>query len=106
MYVPITKFVSTRDRQWQRILHLFADEGVPTKIESTGKVFPASDRAADVLDALLRRLARSGAQLALGEAAMNLRRAERGFDVETTRRACQARSSDSSWARINLCARS
>ena len=32
MYVPITKFVSTRDRQWQRILHLFADEGEPFKI--------------------------------------------------------------------------
>ena len=29
-----------------------------TKIEGNGKVFPASDRAIDVLDALLRRLER------------------------------------------------
>src|SRR6476660_4967126 len=38
---------------------LFEGEGVPTKVEETGKVFPVSDRAVDVLDALLRRLQRS-----------------------------------------------
>lgn len=32
MFVPITKFVSTRDRQWQRILNIFAEEGEPFKI--------------------------------------------------------------------------
>jgi len=36
----------------------FHAEGVPTKIEDTGKVFPVSDRAIDVLDALLGRLRR------------------------------------------------
>src|SRR5918993_5618623 len=51
----------------------FNDEGVATKVEDTGKVFPVSDRAADVLDALLRRLARSGATLALQEPALDLR---------------------------------
>ena len=35
----------------------FEAEGVATKVEETGKVFPVSDRAVDVLDALLRRLA-------------------------------------------------
>src|SRR5438067_2951731 len=44
---------------------LFEAEGVATKVEETGKVFPVSDRAADVLEALLRRLRRSGATLAL-----------------------------------------
>src|SRR3954447_20544555 len=48
---------------------LFEDEGVATKVEPTGKIFPVSNRAADVLDALLRRLDRSGATLALGEPA-------------------------------------
>src|SRR3954447_25901616 len=38
---------------------LFEAEGVATKVEETGKVFPVSDRAGDVLDALLRRLHRS-----------------------------------------------
>src|SRR5215469_6903092 len=41
----------------------FEAEGVATKVEETGKVFPVSDRAADVLGGLLRRLQRSGATL-------------------------------------------
>jgi predicted flavoprotein YhiN len=51
---------------------LFEAEGVATKIEETGKVFPVSNKASDVLAALLRRLARSGAKLALGEPLMAL----------------------------------
>src|SRR5437660_9325459 len=47
----------------QDALDLFEAEGVATKVEETGKVFPVSDRAADVLAALLRRLERSGASL-------------------------------------------
>src|SRR5437016_14066358 len=43
---------------------LFEAEGVPTKVEETGKVFPVSNKAADVLEALLGRLRRSGASLA------------------------------------------
>lgn len=50
----------------------FEDEGVATKVEETGKIFPVSDRAVDVLDALLRRLARSGAKLALNEPAREI----------------------------------
>jgi len=46
---------------------LFENEGVATKAEDTGKVFPVSNKAADVLDALLRRLHRSGAILSLAE---------------------------------------
>ena len=41
------------------LLAMLAEEGVPSVAEASGKIFPASDRAADVLDALLRR-ARSG----------------------------------------------
>jgi predicted Rossmann fold flavoprotein len=42
---------------------LFEAEGVPLKIEGNGKIFPVSDRAVDVLEALARRLGRSGAEL-------------------------------------------
>jgi predicted Rossmann fold flavoprotein len=49
------------------VLEFFHAEGVATKVEETGKVFPVSDRAIDVLDALLKRLQRSGATLSLGE---------------------------------------
>ncbi len=44
-------------------VRLFEAEGVATKVEGNGKIFPVSDRAVDVLEALLRRLNRSGAVL-------------------------------------------
>src|ERR1700731_4334767 len=49
----------------QDTIDLFEAERIATKVEETGKVFPVSNRAADVLEALLRRLSRSGASLAL-----------------------------------------
>src|SRR6516165_4229615 len=42
----------------QDTIDLFEAEGVPTKVEETGKVFPVSNKALDVLGALLRRLER------------------------------------------------
>ncbi len=41
----------------------FAAEGVPLKTERGGRVFPASDEAGDIVDALCRRLERSGAEV-------------------------------------------
>src|SRR5712692_1136686 len=67
----------------QQTIDLFEAEGVPTKVEPTGKVFPVSNKAADVLDALLRRLRRSGAALALGEPVLDLRPSEAGLVVTT-----------------------
>jgi predicted Rossmann fold flavoprotein len=65
----------------------FEAEGVATKVEETGKVFPVSNRAVDVLDALLRRLARSGATLSLNEPAREiLLHPESGFRVVTSSR--------------------
>ena len=43
-------------------VRLFEAEGLAVKIEGNGKVFPVSDRAVDVLNALLKRLERSGAE--------------------------------------------
>jgi predicted Rossmann fold flavoprotein len=44
-------------------VRLFEEAGVPTKVEANGKLFPVSDRATDVLGALLQRLEQSGAVL-------------------------------------------
>jgi len=44
-------------------VQMFEDAGVATKIEGNGKIFPVSDHATDVLEALSRRLERSGALL-------------------------------------------
>jgi predicted Rossmann fold flavoprotein len=47
--------------------------GVATKVEESGKVFPVSDSAVDVRDALVRRLTEAGAQLQTGVAVQDLR---------------------------------
>lgn len=68
----------------------FEAEGVATKVEETGKVFPVSNKAADVLQALLNRLQRSGARLALDEPLLNLDRQEDQFSLITARRSVLA----------------
>src|SRR5437588_1263653 len=68
----------------------FEAEGVATKVEETGKVFPVSNKATDVLEALLRRLRRSGATLALEEPLLELRRTEVGFTLLTPKRTLHA----------------
>ncbi|OAI54527.1 hypothetical protein AYO44_14790 [Planctomycetaceae bacterium SCGC AG-212-F19] len=65
---------------------LFEAEGVATKVEDTGKVFPVSNKASEVLAALLRRLHRSGTTLALGEPLRELRLAEAVFALVTPQR--------------------
>jgi hypothetical protein len=54
-------------------------------VEETGKIFPATDRASDVLGALLARLHRSGAHLALNESLRDLRVEGGGFQLTTSR---------------------
>ncbi len=44
-------------------VRLFEEAGVTTKIEANAKIFPVSDKAVNVLDALVRRIERSGAVL-------------------------------------------
>jgi predicted Rossmann fold flavoprotein len=70
----------------QDLVDLLHAEGLATKVEPGGKIFPQSDRAADVLNALLRRLHRSGAELALGEPVEQVERSDNGFVVQTTGR--------------------
>src|SRR5260370_13973229 len=74
----------------QETIAFFETEGVATKIESTGKVFPVSNKAADVLDALLGRLRASGATLALEEPLRELRWTDGRFRLSTSRRALSA----------------
>jgi predicted Rossmann fold flavoprotein len=73
------------------LVELFALEGVATTIEpDTGKVFPASNRALDVRDALVARLRRSGATLALGEPVVEFERCGDGFQLRTPLRTLEA----------------
>src|SRR5580658_6418644 len=71
----------------EETIALFEAEGVATKVEETGKVFPVSNKAADVLQALLGRLERSGAVLAVEEPVRRLAWTGEIFTIETPRRA-------------------
>lgn len=73
----------------QDTLDFFHGEGVRTKVEETGKIFPVSNRASDVLDALVRRLHRSGATLSLEEPLLDLTREGNRFLLRTSRRTLQ-----------------
>jgi predicted Rossmann fold flavoprotein len=74
----------------QATIDLFEAEGVAVKVEETGKVFPVSNKAADVLDALLRRLRRTGATLALEEPLRDLQVRPPGFALTTPHRVVSA----------------
>lgn len=71
----------------RQLVELFEAEGVETYVErGTGKIFPLSDRAVDVVEALMRRFHRSGATLALGEAVTDVKQDDDGFRVVTSNR--------------------
>jgi predicted Rossmann fold flavoprotein len=72
-------------------IELFESEGVATKVEATGKVFPVSNKATDVLEALLRRLHRSGAVVALAEPVLDMARSGTGMTLTTPLRSIRAR---------------
>lgn len=70
----------------QDTLAWFAAAGVATKVEETGKIFPVSNKALDVLNALLRQLHASGAHLSLEEPLLELQPRSPGFTLTTSRR--------------------
>lgn len=76
----------------QELVALVEEEGVLTKVEETGKVFPVSNRAGDVLAAFVARLNRSGCELSLSESLVDLERVEDSFRLATSRRVLRARS--------------
>ncbi len=70
---------------------LFQQAGVPTKVESTGKVFPVSDRALDVRDALVDLARNSGASIIAGVAVTDLQVMTNGFKVVTAEKVFDCR---------------
>lgn len=55
-------------------IRMFEEAGVPTKVEANGKIFPVSDKAAQVLETLVRRVERSGAELACSTPVLGIER--------------------------------
>lgn len=87
-YGPSGKFLHSALAAFsvQSTLDFFHGEGVATKVEDTNKIFPVSNKAADVLAALVDRLRRSGAELALEEPLLDVERIDEGFLLTTPRR--------------------
>ena len=74
------------------VKEFFAGLGVPLKTERGGRVFPASDRAADIIDALLMGLRRAGVNIAQerAEALLTEGGAVTGVTTERGRFPCKA----------------
>lgn len=76
----------------QDLINFVEAEGVPTKVEETGKIFPVSNRATDILNAFIRRLDRSGCTLALGEAVSRVELGDVGFRISAGSRTVNSQS--------------
>ena len=69
----------------EQVKAFFEQEGVPLKVERGSRVFPQSDRAADVIDALLRALRRAGVDIRQDRALSLRREGEELLGVEGER---------------------
>ncbi len=62
----------------------FAEEGVALKTEPDGRMFPASDSSATIIDALLGAAQRSGVQVRTRMGVLAMERMEQGLGLRTT----------------------
>jgi predicted Rossmann fold flavoprotein len=65
-------------------IEMFEKAGVPTKVEANGKIFPVSDKAAQVLEALVKIVDRSATELRCASPVVGVDRldSETGFEVK------------------------
>ncbi len=67
----------------EETIRFFNQAGVATKIEPTGKIFPVSNKALDVLDALLNQLKKENSTLMLETPVLDIDPSELGFLLKT-----------------------
>jgi predicted Rossmann fold flavoprotein len=67
----------------EETIRFFNQAGVATKVEATGKIFPVSNKALDVLDALLNQLKNENATLMLETPVLDIDPTEDGFLLNT-----------------------
>ncbi len=75
-----------------RAVEFFADLDVVLHEEPDGKLFPTTNRARTVLDALLQEMTRRGIHLRAGERVTGVRRTRAGFEVDTSHGSWSARA--------------
>jgi len=71
-------------------IDFFLDLGVKLKREETGKLFPVTDKARTVLDALLRAASDSGVEVLTGRKVLQCTTSPRGFKLDTASGAIEA----------------
>ncbi len=74
----------------RQVSELFQAEGLGHYVEPGGKVFPASDRAADIRAILVRRAEQNGCAFAMSESLVELQRRANGFELVTSKRTLEA----------------
>ena len=63
------------------MMELISSEGVRLKTERGGRVFPESDKAFDIIDALYSYVKKSGVKLLTGKSVSSIRRSGKEFEV-------------------------
>ena len=76
----------------EQVVRMFNQLGVPTKVESNGKVFPVSDRAIDVRDALVTACRHSGVTIRTQMPAESIERIDDGFRINTPQQTFECRA--------------
>ena len=74
------------------VMERFEALGVPLKVERGGRVFPQSDRAFDIVDALVKDCRTHGVRMYFGQAVTGISRIEKGFCVETEKEHFEGRT--------------
>jgi len=67
----------------EAVIAFFRERGLAARVEPDGCVFPASDRARDVLEVLLRQADALGVRFAFGQSVVDLAADDAGFTVRT-----------------------
>lgn len=67
----------------EQIVTVFNDAGVATKVESTGKIFPQSDKAIDVRNTLVERARNAGVEILNETSVTNIERLKSSMQVST-----------------------
>ncbi|MEM7785427.1 MAG: NAD(P)/FAD-dependent oxidoreductase [Planctomycetota bacterium] len=68
----------------QAVIEKIESLGVPTKVESTGKIFPVSDKAVDVRNALVRQAQNAGVEIISGCGVESVHRDSGHFSIAST----------------------
>lgn len=66
------------------VMEFFEESGVPLKTERGRRVFPVSDRASDISDALIRRMRENGVRVLYGHRVNGIAETDRGIAVRTS----------------------